>query len=75
MLLYSEIFVTINVLTIMFNDYVMCISGDTPKTYTDKEKKERKETNVEIAKSVLCGMVYTISYLLFSPYIFPTLYY
>ena len=43
MLLYSEIFVTINVLTIMFNDYVMCISGDTPKTYTDKEKKERKK--------------------------------
>lgn len=40
-----------------------------------KKRRKGKETNVEIAKSVLCGMVYTISYLLFSPYIFPTLYY
>lgn len=42
MLFYLEIFTVINDLAIMFNDYVMCISGDTPKTYTDKEKKERK---------------------------------
>ena len=34
-----------------------------------KKRRKGKETNVEIAKSVLCGMVYTISYLLFSPYI------
>lgn len=28
----------------MFNDYVMCISGDTPKTYTDKKRRKGKET-------------------------------